>query len=385
MKWVKKTLQFIGALLLLAIALLYIFDYEYILKGIRVVYLTGHKTAYIDDTPHFDTHTIKKGNTQEWPLHENYNKAEPTEALKQINKDLGTTAFLIIKNDSIYYENYAENYSAESQTNSFSMAKSITSALLFKAIDEGLIGSLDTKVNSILPEVQGEFANELTVGDLSSMSSGLNWNENYTSPFSVTARAYYHNNIRELIVGLEVVEKPGQSFNYLSGATQMLGMVLEKATKQTLSNYLSTSFWQPMGMHSDALWQVDSAESGLEKVYCCIASNARDYGRFGQLWLHNGLWNGQQLISKNLAEIAQQPRFKENPVYGYGLWVSDYRNKKISYMRGILGQYVICIPEDNLMVVRLGHKRIEPDAEHIHTNDFNTYIDAAYDMLNQLN
>ena len=383
MKWVKKTLQFIGALLLLVIALLYIFDYEYILKGVRVVYLTGHKTAYIDDTPHFDTHLIKKSNTQEWALHKNYNKAKPTEALQQTNKDLGTTAFLIIKNDSIFYENYAKGYSNESQTNSFSMAKSIVTAMLFKAINDGFIENLDTKVTSILPEVKGEFANELTVGDLSSMSSGLNWNENYTSPFSVTARAYYHDNIRELILGLEVVDKPGQSFNYLSGATQMLGMVLEKATKQTLSNYLSTSFWQPMGMHSNATWQLDSEESGLEKVYCCVASNARDFGRFGQLWSHNGLWNGEQLIPENLAKLAQQPRFSENPTYGYGLWLSNYRNKRISYMRGILGQYVICIPEDNLMIIRLGHKRLDPEDEHIHTNDFFTYIDASYEMLNQ--
>jgi len=303
MKWLKKIFKVIGVLLVVLIGLLYIFDYEYILKGIRVVYLTGHKTAYIDDTPNFDTRIIKKGNTQSWNFHENYNKAKPTEDLVQTNADY------------------------KSLTNSFSMAKSITTALLFKAIDDGYIESLNTKVTSILPEVKGAFAKELTVGDLSSMSSGLDWN--------------YDDNIRDVILGLEVFEKPGQSFKYLSGATQLLGMAIEKTTKQNISDYLSNSFWKPMGMESDALWQLDSEKSGLEKVYCCVTSNARDFGRFGQLWLHNGKWNNQQLIPENLAKLAQEPRFKESPMYGYGLWLSNYRNKKISYMRGILGQYVI--------------------------------------------
>jgi len=385
MKWIKNILKSIGILLVVVVIALYIFDYEHILKGIRVVYFTGHTTAFIDDTPNFDTHTIKKGAVQEWALHKSYNKVKPTQALVKINKDLETAAFIIIKNDSIFYESYADTYSAESKTNSFSMAKSVTTALLFKAIDDGFVKSLDTKVTSILPEVEGAFSDELTVGDLSSMSSGLNWNENYVSPFSITANAYYNTNIRNLILGLKVVEKPGQSFKYLSGATQLLGMVLEKATKQSLSSYLSESFWQPMGMHSDALWQVDSNESGLEKVYCCIASNARDFGRFGQLWLKNGNWNGKQLISENLAKLAQQPRFSASPQYGYGLWLSDYRNKRISYMRGILGQYVICIPEDNLIIVRLGHKRENPDANQNPGDDFNTYINASYEMLGQLN
>jgi len=154
----KKALTFIGVVLIIAIGALYILDYDYILKAIRVVYLTGHKTAYIDDGVHFENHTIKKGTTQKWELHKNYNKAEPTESLLKTNSDLGTVAYLIIKNDKIYYENYAEGYSKESLTNSFSMAKSVVTALLFKAIDDGYIKSLDTKVITILPELKGAFA-----------------------------------------------------------------------------------------------------------------------------------------------------------------------------------------------------------------------------------
>lgn len=383
MNLLKKIAFTLIAIIVVAVLALYITGYGYIFKGVRVVYMTGHKTAYIDDSEHFDVRTIEKGNVQPWKLHKEYNKVPATTALKQIHEKLGTTSFLIIKNDSIWHEYYAENYSKDRLTNSFSMAKSITTAMLFKAIDDGYIKSLDTKVKDILLELDGEFAEEVTVGDLSSMSSGLNWNESYTSPFSVTAQAYYDKNIRDLILGLKVVDKPGQAFKYLSGATQMLGMVIEKATGKTITEYLTEGFWKPMGMHANATWQLDSDESGLEKTYCCIASNARDFARFGQLWLHNGQWSGKQLIPENLAKLAQQPRFLESPQYGYGLWLSNYKNKKISYMRGILGQYVICIPEDNLMIVRLGHKRIDPAPGRNHTNDFETYIEEAYAMLAQ--
>ena len=385
MRWIKSFFKFIVVVILLAITLLYIFDYEYILKGVRVVYITGHKTAYIDDIPYFKNRKIKKGTTQKWSFHENYNKSSAPKNLTATNKELGTVAYLVIKDNKLFYENYADSYSNKSLTNSFSMAKSITTALLFKAIDEGYIKSLDTKVNTIFPELKGTYANELTVGDLSSMASGLNWNENYISPFSMTAKAYYDTNIRDLILDLEVNEKPGKKFKYLSGATQLLGMVIEKTTKQHLADYLSKSFWQPMGMESDALWMLDGEKSGLEKSYCCIASNARDFGRFGQLWSNNGKWNNKQLISENLAKLVQDPRFEESPIYSYGLWLSNYKGKKIFYMRGILGQYVISIPEDDLIIVRLGHKRSKPGPNRNAGNDFETYIDAAYNMLSQQN
>lgn len=367
----------------LLVFVLYIFDYDYILKGVRVVYFTGHTTAFIEDTPYFDTHTISKSISKDWQLHEKYNQIPTTKILDAMHQELGTVAYLIIKNDSIFHEYYAKGFSIKSKTNSFSMAKSIVSALLFKAIGEGYISNLDTPIIEFIPELQGEFASQVTVGDLSSMASGLNWTESYSSPFSITAKANYDNNIRPLITGLKVVDKPGASFKYLSGATQLLGMVIEKATDKTLSLYLSESFWQPLGMSQNALWQLDSAESGMEKAFCCIASNARDFSRFGQLWLNNGAYNGQQLLPKNLAIKAQKPRFSSTPQYGYGLWLTTYKGKKITYMRGILGQYVICIPEDNIIITRLGHHRSTPKADRA-GDDFTVYIDEAYKMLNTL-
>ncbi len=290
---------------------------------------------------------------------------------------MGTIAFLVIKNDSIWHENYAENYGRESQTNSFSMAKSITSALLGKAISDGYITDLVQPVSDFYPK----FDDSMTVGDLSSMASGLNWDESYKSPFSVTARSYYDDNLSETILNLEVVDTPGERYKYLSGNTQLLGMVIEKATGKKLAQYLSESFWEPMGFENEALWQVDDAENGLAKSYCCIASNARDFARFGRLYSNYGKWNGKQLIDSSFVAKSIESRFKESPQYGYGFWLSDYLDKNIFVMRGILGQYIISIPEDDLIIVRLGHQRGTRSGRPF-TDDFYTYIDAVYEMLN---
>ncbi|WP_108868014.1 serine hydrolase domain-containing protein [Aquimarina aquimarini] len=370
------------ALVLLCTALLYIFDYDYILKGIRVVYITGHTTAYIDDYSYFDNHTIEKGDTAiPWALHHDYNKTKATDRLSATNEQLGTVAFMIIKNDSIWYEKYAEGYHKDSKTNSFSMAKSIVTAMLGKAIMDGYIKNLDQPLGDFFPEFSQGLAAKTTVGDLSSMSSGLDWIEHYTNPFSITARAYYDPNIRDVMLGLSVVDEPGQEYEYLSGNTQLLGMVIEKATGKTLSAYLSESFWKPMGMKNEALWQLDSEDSGMEKAYCCIASNARDFARFGTLFKNKGMFAGKRILSEEFVEMATRPKFDNGSMYGYGLWLSNHMNKRIFAMRGILGQYVICIPEDNLVIVRLGHNRGQFPLGKSFTEDFYIYIEEAYKMI----
>ena len=378
MKLLKKILLTFLGLIILSVGLLYLFNKEYLLKGIRITYLKGHKTAYIDDYPNFDNRTIEAGKPQAWPEHSAYNSVQATQKLQQTNEDLGTVAFLIIKNDSIWYESYADGYSATSKTNSFSMAKSVTSALLGKAIRDGYIKNLEQPVADFFPQ----FDKRLTVGDLSSMASGLNWQEDYYNPFGMTAQSYLDENIRKIILDLKVVEQPGEKFKYLSGNTELLGMVIEKATKKSLSNYLSESFWEPLGMHEDALWQLDSEESGMEKAFCCLASNARDFAKFGRLYAHQGNFRGRQLLDSSFVQKSTEPRFAETPFYGYGFWLSNFMHKKIVVMRGILGQYVISIPEDKVIIVRLGHQRGERLTDKKFTKDFYTYIRESYKMIN---
>jgi CubicO group peptidase (beta-lactamase class C family) len=176
-------------------------------------------------------------------------------------------------------------------------------------------------------------------------------------------------------------KEPGKAFKYASGDTQMLAMVIEEATGKKLYNYLEESFWKPLGSENDVLWQVDSEDHDLVKAYCCIAGNAKDFARFGKLYKDHGKWNGQQILDSSFAAKSITPRFSESPEYGYGWWLKDVNGKNFKMMRGHLGQYVIVQPEDNIIIVRLGHQK-SPDSDiGQFTKDITLYIEEAYKML----
>ena len=365
------------------ILILYVFDVDYLLRAVRTIYLKGHTTAFLEDYKEFPNRTIQKGIAQPWAVSKDYNSVPATEKLNTTHKNLQTVAFLIIKNDSIWHESYFDGYTNSSKSNSFSIAKSIVSAALGKAIMEGKIKSLDQKVTDFFPKLKGKYAKDVTVGDLSSMASGLSWDEKYYSPFSIVTRAYFDDNLKELILGLTIKDKPGQEFRYLSGATQLLAMCIEKATGTYLSNYVSEHFWKPMGAENDALWQLDEADTGIEKAYCCIASTARDFARFGKLYKQKGVWNGKQILAPSFVEKSLQPRFSNSPEYGYGWWLHQINGRKIYYMRGHLGQFVIVLPEDDVIIVRLGHLKGKQTTTDPHSNDLYVYVEEALKMINK--
>ena len=373
--------KWITILCIIGIAAIYLFDINYLVKAVRVTYFTGHKTAFLEDYHYFSNREIKSGTAIEWPKAKTYNKVTPTQKLERTHKELQTTSFLIIKNDSIWHESYYDIGSQTSKTNSFSMAKSIVTTALGIAIDQQIIPSLDAKVIDYLPELKGTFANEVTIGDLASMASGQKWREDYYGPFSITTQAYFRTNLRDFMLDLPIESQPGLQFNYQSGDTQLLAMVLEKATKTTLADFVSKNLWQPLGMEQSALWQTDQEDNGIEKAYCCIASNARDFSKIGLLYLHKGNWKGNQILSESFVDISTKPRFENSTQYGYGFWLTNYRQKKIYYMRGHLGQFVIVIPEDQLIITRLGHLKGLQTETDPHSEDLYVYIDETYEML----
>jgi len=381
MQFLKKLSFFLVLFFTFLVTLLYLFEADYFLKAVRTIYLKGHTTAFLQDYKEFDNRSIPKSTTaQPWLISKNYNKTEPTATLEALHKKIGTIAFLIIKKDSIWSESYYEGYDKNSKSNSFSMAKSFVNAALGKAILQGKIKSLDQLVADFFPQFQNGLSKILTVGDLSSMASGLNWDESYYNPFSITTRAYFDDDLKKLILRLKGVSTPGKSFKYLSGDTQLLAMVIEKATGKNLANYVAENFWQPMGAENEALWQTDKKD-GIVKAYCCFASNARDFARLGKLYKQHGKWNGQQILDSAFVAKSTTPRFTASPQYGYGWWTCTYKNKKIFYMRGHLGQYVIVVPEDDLLIVRLGNSDLHLTKSNPHSEDFFVYIDETYKMI----
>ncbi|MGB1170677.1 MAG: serine hydrolase domain-containing protein [Flavobacteriaceae bacterium] len=377
----KKKISVIIIGLAFAYGLLFISGYDWFLKGIGVIYLTGHDTAFLDDYRYFDNRAVPAPEVaQPWPDHEQFNQLEVSEALEAYHKKTKSVAFLVIKNDSLLYEKYYKGYGSSSKSNSFSVAKSMVSALLGKAVMDGYVKSLDQKVIDFVPELKGPYAQQVTMGDLSAMASGMKWDEKYYNPFSVTAAAYFVNDLTPLILDQPIIDEPGKSFRYLSGATQILGIALTRAVKKTLSDYLSESFWKPMGAEQEALWQLDSATNGMEKAYCCFATNARDFARFGKLYKNHGRWNNTQLLDSTFIAKSIQPRFEASPEYGYGWWLETYKDHKVFMERGHLGQYVIVFPELDLIVVRLGELKGNRSAGNPYTEDIYIYMDAALEM-----
>jgi CubicO group peptidase (beta-lactamase class C family) len=382
MNILKRTLKW-GLLTIIGlIAILYITDTDYLLKAVRTIYAKGYTTAFLEDYKEFDNVKIENDVPQPWPKHIDYNSVSETERLQKYNEAYGAIAYVIIKNDSIWFENYYDGFDENSKTNSFSMAKSYVSGLMGKAIEEGYIKSLDQPVSDFFPEFSEGIAAKMTVGDLSSMASGTNWDEKYYSPLSITTRAYFDDDLEKVILGLKVVNEPGQAYKYSSGDTQLLAMVIEKATGKKLYDYLTESFWKPLGSENPALWQVDSEAHDLVKAYCCIASNAKDFARFGKLYKDHGKWRGEQLLDSAFVARSITPRFAESPQYGYGFWMQKRDGKSFFMMRGHLGQYVIVEPEDNIIIVRLGHQKSPDAANQIFSDDISIYIEEAYKMLN---
>ncbi len=348
--------------------------------------------ALIYEQPGIDDYTIfsnRKVNTAKpvlWAFRKDFNRQKLSETSLLKIKGLETVAFLVVQNDSLLHEEYWDGYSDSSYSNSFSVAKSIVSLLIGCLIDEGKIKSVDQPVTDFIPEFKGDAYQKITVKDVLCMSSGLNWDESYNSAFSKTTKAYYGNNLPELITTLKPIEAPGRIHRYKSGDSQLLSMIVEKASGKHLADYASEKLWQPLGAEHAALWSLDK-ENGNEKAYCCFNSNARDFARIGQMVLDSGQFAGRQLVSKEYIRQATSPAswLKDEhgqncSWYGYQFWMLNYKGMKINYARGILGQYIFIIPEKKAVVVRLGSKRSSTYSGKV-PDDVFLYLDEALSML----
>ncbi|MDO5509209.1 MAG: serine hydrolase [Weeksellaceae bacterium] len=351
---------FVGVLLL--VALLFITGNQYIIRGVQLTYLKGKTTANIYDYKDFGNRLVLSAAPQPWDTQPDYNQQSLPDSLLQHLEQYSTDAFLVIKDGKLWQEHYFQNRKSTDISNSFSIAKSVVTMLMFKAIEDGYIQSTEQKITDFLPEYKEDsFGSQCTIGHLSAMTSGYDWQEDYYLPLNPTAKAYYGTDIEKQMLQRGFDEMPGSRFEYLSGATQLLAIIIQRATNKPISTYLTESFWQPMGMEQDAQWSLD-ANDEMEKAYCCLNATARDFAKLGQLLLQHGNWNGRQLLSKEHVQKMVQPNLSafasaNTAQYGYSIW-TDYSNQPQFYaMLGHLGQRVIVIPEINTVIVRLGHEK----------------------------
>ncbi|MDO5510338.1 MAG: serine hydrolase [Weeksellaceae bacterium] len=268
-----------------------------------------------------------------------------------------TVAFLIVQNDSVQYERYFRDYYASSIVPSFSMAKAITSILIGCAIEDGLIGSVDDAVTVYIPELTTQGFDKVTIEHLLQMTSGLEFNESYSNPFGEAARYYYGTDLRKEINKLRLKSEPRKQFEYVSGNTQLLGLVLERALQnKTISQYLEEKIWKKLPMEYDASWSLDRESNGLEKTFCCINTRARDYAKIGMLYLKNGKWHDTQIVPEEWVKTSTKIDTANASAshYQYQWWLPTSSGDFMAH--GILGQYIYVNPEKNLVIVRLGKK-----------------------------
>ncbi|MDB5273473.1 MAG: beta-lactamase [Chitinophagaceae bacterium] len=326
----------------------------------------------INDQDIFYSRTIAPSPTpQPWAISTHYNEKVLPDSLDHLLQQYETTALLIVKNDSILQEHYYDHYSDTTHSGSFSVAKSFVGTLIGIALDKGYIKSLDEPIAHYLPSFQKDGKEKITIRHCLTMSSGLNWDEAYASAFSITTEAYYGTDLEGTVDRLKVSEAPGKFFDYKSGDTQILSLLLTKATGKSTSQFMQENLWGPIGAESYALWSLDDKNHN-EKAYCCIYATTRDFARLGKLYLQEGKWGAQQVVSSAYIKEAITPNGlldketnKPNDFYGLQWWIYPNKyNKQVFYARGILGQYIIVIPEQQLVIVRLGHKRGEKIGKH---------------------
>lgn len=286
--------------------------------------------------------------------------------------DLGTQAFLVLRRGEVIYEGYFNGARRESWVTSFSVAKSVLSALMGVAVAEGHIRSLDEPVTQYLPELaqrDARFA-QITLRHLLRMASGLRYEE---FPFlhGDDAKTYYHPDLRRLaLADTQVDGAPGQVFHYNNFHPLLLGMVLERATKMPVAQYLQTRLWQPAGMVGEASWSLDS-EGGFEKMESGLNARAEDFARFGLLMLQGGAIGGRQVVPKEWAlastrpdtvappsrYYAKSPWTRVGPSRYYGaMWWGQRRSDGAPDFaaRGNHGQLIFVSPRNSVVIVRHG-------------------------------
>jgi CubicO group peptidase (beta-lactamase class C family) len=288
-------------------------------------------------------------------LPEGFGKKGPTESFGTFLDRTKTAAFLVIRNDSIIYQHYGKGYSASSVIPSFSVAKSVVSALLGIAIHEGYITSVNQPVTDFLPELKDPEFRHVTLRNLLEMRSGIKYDEGYMNPFGAMAKFYYGDDLRKYTYNLKVTGIPGGKYEYQSCNTELLAMAIENAVGKKLPVYLEEKIWQPMHMEYDATWSVDSKNDAEVKAFCCINARAVDFAKFGMLYMNRGIWNSDTIVPPSW--VDESLKITNNSIDSQG-YPYAYHWRVLTngdfFAKGVLGQFIYVSPSKKLVFVRMG-------------------------------
>ena len=279
------------------------------------------------------------------------------EGAKQLQRnidDFKLAGIVVLHNGKVRLERYALGYSAAGRWVSFSVAKSLTSTLVGIAIKDGYVSSVDDVVTRYIPELRDSAYDGVTLRQLLTMTSGAKWNEDYTDVKADVALFYSAPVEPGMDATVSYMRKltrdtaPGRKWHYSTGETNLIGVLVERATKKDLATYASEKIWAPYGMEQDASWMLD--RTGHEQGGCCIQATTRDYARFGQFILDGARIDGQPIVADGWLEAATRKQVdigQPGGGYGYQWWTRD--NGTFNAF-GVHGQQIHIDPARRLVV-----------------------------------
>ena len=291
---------------------------------------------------------------------------EPMTLTESIEATQGSQGVLIIQNDTIVFERYWGTLTADRQATVFSVSKSVTSLLCGIAVDEGYIKSIDDPVTDYIPELRKKDPRwqRLTIRHLLDMRSGLDFDDTYYlhindfKRVNAIARLNYGHNVMKQVRRLKFRCEPGTEHFYESMTSQILGIVIERATGVPYAEYLSEKVWKPLQMESDALVNIDSRRHRVAQSFGGISMTTRDLAKIGRLYMNGGVWNGKRIVSQ---EWVRQSTAYDTSNDGYHFnwynlsWVGEPKPEHPGfYALGIKMQVLYVNPDLNLIMVRIG-------------------------------
>ncbi len=308
----------------------------------------------------YKTHTIKRG-TKAHPLPVAAHQIDPTFTydgktwtIDDYMKAYRISGLLVLKDGKIVMEKYGLGRKPTDRWTSFSVAKSVTSTLVGAAIEDGKIKSLNAPVTDYIPELKGSAYEGVTVRQMLMMSSGVKWNEDYVDPNSDVAKAGDKvtepgvNPMVSYLRKLPRAHEPGTTWHYNTGETDLVGVLVSKATGESLAQYASEKIWKPYGMEQDGVWMVDPGNQ--ERGGCCISMTLRDYVRVGLFIAGDGMADGKRIVAPGyIAEATRKEIDNGAGGYGYFWWI---RPTDAYSAIGIFGQGITTYPADHLIIVQ---------------------------------
>ncbi|MDM5188192.1 serine hydrolase [Bacillus sp. DX4.1] len=318
-----------------------------------------------------------------------YNGKQST--LDEFLKRTMTTGFLAIKNDKIVNERYLHGNTSSSLNTSWSVTKSVISALVGIAIDEGYIKGVHEPIISYVPELKNSGYKNVSIKEVLQMSSGIHFNENYndcSSDFYMIIQELFGEgqSMNQYVSQLDYQEFP-RIFSYKSIDTQVLGMLITKATGQNPAQYLQEKIWEPLGMECDAFWNTDY--DGNILAYSFLNATLKDFAKFGLLYLHNGNWKGKQIISQKWVresviperhDLLKDTRSNFTDSYQYQWWIPGPNYIDGEFLAiGIWGQSIYINQQENLVIVKTS---VDPNFEKHHYEMYTVYR-AIADFLRE--